>query len=332
MENNNQPNKIQRFLLITCLVVVAVILLFPSGFNNSQENPTWASPTETVDAQEENQEQKEQQEKETAEAQRVKEEEERKAAESQRLKEEEEAKKRAEEQARRNITAQQLADMLNSNTYELGKEYELTAVVTQEDLWGKGKTDYFDFLIQVEDGSYLMLLGNKEEAEYWTNGTEIRFVVVFKEVSAGTGENATTFENPVVVSSEIVSGGTTPEEKRAREAEHKAEAIEASYTAMEELVASWNAEFESMQGTSMIVETIRGDSSWGAQFHVGVLPVILLLPEYQLKSTLNGLNQQLVLASQLAGVDYPHIFFYVGGQRIAENKDTNYKLTFTFNH
>lgn len=203
-------------------------------------------------------------------------------------------------------TPDKLVEKTNNGTLKSGEEYHFVGEMMNADNWTTGATGNYTVYVKAPEQSPMagmMLYADEHDAERWTDGTKVDFVVNIKDIDVN-GDKITV---PVVKTSKILSGGTTKEQKNSIKENNY-------YEAMSSAVQTVNTSL----GTTAI-DSIDKDLVYPAA-NVNLNIVFASYSNMEIKSLVQTLNESLVKIAHSKGVDNPQFHYYISGVEIGENR------------
>ena len=176
----------------------------------------------------------------------------------------------------------------------------------RSDNWSTGSTGNYTVFVKAPEQSSIagmMLYADEHDAESWTDGTKVDFVVNIKDVDLG-GDKVPT---PVVKTSKILSGGTTKEQKDS---------------------IKENDFYEAMSSAAQTVNENLGDTAIdsidrGSIYPVADVQLNIIFASYsnmEIKSLVQTLNENLAKIAYSKGENNPQFNYYISGVKIGENR------------
>lgn len=203
-------------------------------------------------------------------------------------------------------TPDKLVEKINNGTLKSGEKYHFVGEMMHSDNWSTDSSGNYTVYVKAPEQASIAgmsLYADEHDAERWTDGTQVDFVVNIKNVDLG-GDKVPT---PVVKTSKILSGGTTKEQKDSiKENDY--------YDALSSAAQTVNTSL----GTNAIDSIDRGYSYPAANVNLNI--VFASYSNMEIKSLVQTLNESLVKIAHSKGVDNPQFHYYISGVEIGENR------------
>lgn len=203
-------------------------------------------------------------------------------------------------------TPDKLVEKTNNGTLKSGEKYHFVGEMMNSDNWTTGATGNYTVYVKAPEQSPMtgmMLYADEHDAERWTDGTKVDFIVNIKDIDVD-GNKITM---PVVKTSKILSGGTTKEQKDSiKENDY--------YKAMSSAAQTVNTSL----GTTAIDSIDKGSVYPVADVKLNI--VFASYSNMEIKSLVQTLNESLVKLAHSKGEDYPQFHYYISGVEIGENR------------
>lgn len=203
-------------------------------------------------------------------------------------------------------TPDKLVEKTNNGTLKSGEKYHFVGEMMRSDNWSTDSSGNYTVYVKAPEQASIAgmsLYADEHDAERWTDGTQVDFVVNIKNVDL----NGNKFLMPVVKTSKILSGGTTKEQKDS---------------------IKENDYYEAMSSAAQTVNTSLGTTAIdsidkGSIYPVADVKLNIVFASYsnmEIKSLVQTLNESLVKLAHSKGVDYPQFHYYISGVEIGENR------------
>ena len=203
-------------------------------------------------------------------------------------------------------TPDKLVEKTNNGTLKSGEKYHFVGEMMRSDNWSTDSSGNYTVYVKAPEQASIAgmsLYADEHDAERWTDGTQVDFVVNIKDVDL----NGYKVLMPVVKTSKILSGGTTKEQKDSiKENDY--------YEAMSSAAQTVNTSL----GTTAI-DSIDKDLFYPAA-NVKLNIVFASYSNMEIKSLVQTLNESLVKIAYSKGEDNPQFHYYISGVEIGENR------------
>jgi hypothetical protein len=205
------------------------------------------------------------------------------------------------------ITVDALLDKLNAPKYDgikVGDEFKLTGELFESDSWGVGASGDYNVELKAKGGKDdLSVFVDKSDAANWENGTKVEMVVQMVNV---TIDGDTTDGWLKAVSVKTLSGGTTPAKKKA-----------ARQQKLWSDLTTYRKTINSSTGMAVIDSIEQGATD--TVIHVALNAGFATLSKSEAQTTINTMNGQIVGIANGDGLDYPQVYYFIGGQEVGVN-------------
>lgn len=203
-------------------------------------------------------------------------------------------------------TPDKLVEKTNNGTLKSGEEYHFVGEMMRSDNWSTGSTGNYTVYVKAPEQSSIagmMLYADEHDAERWTDGTKVDFVVNIKDVDLG-GDKVPT---PIVKTSKILSGGTTKEQKDSIKENDFYEAMSSAAQTVNENL-----------GNTAIDSIDRGSIYPVADVQLNI--IFASYSNMEIKSLVQTLNENLAKIAYSKGENNPQFNYYISGVKIGENR------------
>lgn len=200
------------------------------------------------------------------------------------------------------IDASELYELGSKEPYEVGQRYQFTGELFHQETWTTNAQGKYVVYVKAEPASPtagLMVFTTEKEAEKWTDGTLVEFVVETKYY------DKLQFEHFEVISHRIISGEKTQETEISSST--KSNKLEEYYQRLDGAVDG-----------ELIVGMKRGYTEFSSQVYLS--DALLSYSKEEVKNVLRQINDSLVRISEDYGIESPIFKYYIGGYELAENR------------
>ena len=203
-------------------------------------------------------------------------------------------------------TPDELIEKENNGTLKSGEKYHFVGEMMRSDDWNTDSSDNYTVYVKAPKQASIAgmsLYADKDDAEKWTDGTQVDFVVKIKNVDL----NGYKVLTPVVKTSKILSGGTTKEQKDSKKENDYYEALSSAAQTV-----------NTSLGTTAI-DSIEKDYVYPSA-NVKLNIAFASYSNMEIKSLVQTLNENLVKIANSKGENNPQFHYYISGVKIGENR------------